>query len=298
MSKDDDMRVSRRGIIAGGLPLALGAAGVAYLGSSAAQAQDAAGGGKLSEVLKRGRLIAGVTLTIPPYGFKNDKGEAAGFDIEIAKVIAKGLFGDPNKVEFFEQEMDARIPNLASGKVDITVQLITVTAPRAQLVEFSIPYYREGVTTMHLTDSTYTGAKAMIGKGATIVALQNEFNKPDILKMVPDANVELYSTVSDAILALEGGRADAYYGGHGEIDYTVKLNPGKYRVGETSWNPMSYSVAVRPGDQVWLNFVNTALHEAMTGVEFDAYAAAYKVAFGVDVPSPPLGYPREYFFDR
>src|SRR5665213_1231328 len=105
--------------------------------------------------------------------------------------------------------MDARIPNLASGKVDLTIELITVTAQRAQLVEFSIPYFREGVTTMQLANSPYSGAKAMVGKGVTITGLQNEFNKPDILKMIPDANVDLYSTVSDAILALEDGRPRA-----------------------------------------------------------------------------------------
>ncbi len=292
MAHDGD-GVSRRGVIAGALPLALGAA---YMASAQpAQAQATQAGSKLSEVLDRGKLIAGVTLTIPPFGFKTEAGEPAGFDIEMARIIAKGLFGDPSKVEFFEQEMDARIPNLASGKVDVTIQLITVKASRAQLVEFTVPYFREGVTTMQLADSPYDGAKSMIGKGVTISALQNEFNKADILKMVPDANVELYTAVSDAILALEGGRADAYYGGHGEIDYTNKLSPGKYKVGDTSWNPMSYSAAVRPGDPIWLNFVNTALREAMTGVEFDAYAAAYKNAFGVDVPLPKLGYPREYF---
>jgi polar amino acid transport system substrate-binding protein len=297
MSKEDE-GVSRRGVLTGAVPLALGAvAGAAYIGSTQiAQAQAAPAGGKLSEVLNRGHLIAGVTLTIPPWGYKNEAGEASGFDIEIARIIAKGLFADPTKVEFFEQEMDARIPNLASGKVDITVELITVTAPRAQLVEFSIPYFREGVTTMQLADSKYSGAKSMIGKGATITALQNEFNKADILKMVPDANVDLYGTVSDAILALEGGRADAYYGGHSEIDYTIKLAPGKYKAGDTSWNPQSYSVAVRPGDQIWLNFINTALHEAMTGLDFESYAAAYKDAFGIDIPSPPLGPPREYIW--
>lgn len=303
MSKEDD-GVSRRGILTGTVPLAMGAAalgaaaGAAFLASTQiAKAETApATGGKLSEVLSRGYLIAGVTLTIPPHGYRDEQGQPAGFDIDIARIIAKGLFNDPSKVEFFEQEMDGRIPSLISGKVDLCVQLITVTAPRAQLVEFSIPYFREGVTTMQLAGSSYSGAKSMIGKGVTVSTLQNEFNEATFLKMVPDANVELYSSVSDAILAVESGRAEAYYGGHAEIDYTVKLAAGKFVAGDTSWNPNSYSVAVRTGDQVWLNFVNTAMHEAMTGADFGDYAAAYKAAFGVDVPSPPLGFPREYFW--
>ena len=49
------------------------------------------------------------------------------------------------KVEFVEQSSDDRIPNVTTGKVDITCQFMTVTAERAQQVGVTIPYYREGV---------------------------------------------------------------------------------------------------------------------------------------------------------
>jgi polar amino acid transport system substrate-binding protein len=51
---------------------------------------------------------------------------------------------------------------------------------------------------------------------------------------------------------------------------------------------------VRRGDQDWLNFVNTALHEAMTGVEFDTYAKSFKMWFGKDLPPPQIGFPLEF----
>ncbi|MBC7811352.1 MAG: ABC transporter substrate-binding protein, partial [Burkholderiales bacterium] len=56
----------------------------------------------------------------------------------------------------------------------------------------------------------------------------------------------------------------------------------------------SYSAAVRPGDSIWLNFLNTTLHEAMTGVEFAAYAAAFSTFFGVELAPPPVGFPVEF----
>ncbi len=64
--------------------------------------------------------------------------------------------------------------------------------------------------------------------------------------------------------------------------------PGKYQDAGYGWNPQSYSCAVKRGDQDWLNFVNTALHEAMTGVEFGTYSASFKKWFGVDLP--PAGH--------
>ena len=100
---------------------------------------------KLQEVLQRGKLIVGTGSTNPPWHFKDEKGELVGYDIDIAKVVAKGLFNDPTKIEFVTQASDARIPNITTGKVDITCQFMTVTAARAQQVAFTLPYYREGV---------------------------------------------------------------------------------------------------------------------------------------------------------
>ena len=82
MSEENE-GVSRRSMFAGALPMALGAAaGAAFLASTQiAKAETApATGGKLSEVLSRGYLIAGVTLTIPPHGYRDEQGQPAGFD--------------------------------------------------------------------------------------------------------------------------------------------------------------------------------------------------------------------------
>ena len=101
--------------------------------------------GKLEEVLERGHLIVGTGSTNAPWHFKDESGNLVGFDIDVAKIVAKGLFGDDTKIEFVQQESDARIPNVTTGKVDITCQFMTVTAERAQQVNVTIPYYREGV---------------------------------------------------------------------------------------------------------------------------------------------------------
>ena len=67
--------------------------------TSIAQAQDKS---KLDEVLERGKVIVGVSSESPPFGFVNEKGELTGFDIDMAKMIAKGLFGsdDPKPVSY------------------------------------------------------------------------------------------------------------------------------------------------------------------------------------------------------
>ena len=78
------------------------------------------------------------------------------------------------------------------------------------------------------------------------------------------------------------------------MKYLMVQNPGRYRSPSYAWSPQTYACAVKRGDQDWLNFVNTALHEAMTGVEFPTYAASFKQWFGVDLPSPAIGFPVEF----
>ena len=64
------------------------------------------------------------------------------------------------------------------------------------------------------------------------------------------------------------------------LAWYMTQNPGRFKDAGYGWNPQTYACAVKRGDQDWLNFVNTALHEAMTGVEFDAYAKSFKTWFG------------------
>ena len=63
---------------------------VAFLVTGSVQAQEKS---KLDEVLQRGKVIVGVTSEAPPFGFIDEKGALVGFDIDIAKLIAKYLFG-------------------------------------------------------------------------------------------------------------------------------------------------------------------------------------------------------------
>src|SRR5437899_12222685 len=114
-----------------------------------------AGKGKLQEVLNRKMLIVGTGSTNPPWHFEDEQGNLIGMDIDLARLVAKGLFEDPTKVQFVREAPDARIPNLVTNKIDVVFQFMTVTALRAQQVEFTIPYYREGVALLMLKASRY-----------------------------------------------------------------------------------------------------------------------------------------------
>jgi polar amino acid transport system substrate-binding protein len=295
---------SRRGLIRGGAALSgIAVAGVA-LPAYSVRAADSVNDSLLKKVLDRGKVIVGTGATNPPWHFEDDSGKPVGMDIDMAKLLAGGLFGlsqtdkaDDQKtrdlVEFVVQEANQRIPNLLADKIDCVFQFMTVSAVRATQVEFTIPYYREAVTVLLANDSPYTTLADMQGKGLKLGILQNVGAEEAMKFVVPDATVEQFPSTADSIAALDSGRVDGTGVDLSTGKWFAANSPGKYKFTD-SWNPGTYAAAVKPGDQIWLNFVNTVLHEGMTGQDHLIYNAAFKKWFGEDLPSPIAGFPIEY----
>ncbi|WP_043446699.1 transporter substrate-binding domain-containing protein [Halotalea alkalilenta] len=247
---------------------------------------------KLDEVLERGEIVIGTGTANPPWHFTQN-GETVGFDADIGHLLAKGLFNDPSKVRFVNQSSDARIPNLLTGNVDLSCQAMTVTAARAQQVEFTIPYYREGVGLLMRAGGDYGDfdALAQAGSEVTVAVLQNVYAEEMVHKALPEAKVDQYQSQDMIYQALNSRRADAVATDLSTLRWYLQQNPNRYVDAGYAWMPQSYSCAVAPGDQRWLNFLNTTLFEAKHGVEFDAYAQAFEKWFGETPPAPRPGFP-------
>ncbi|TIT37221.1 MAG: transporter substrate-binding domain-containing protein, partial [Mesorhizobium sp.] len=199
--------------------LKLGMAGLATAGVVAAAATvdakkaaaQAAPDSLLRTVLDRGKLIVGTGSTNAPWHFENDAGELVGMDITMGRILAKGLFDDPTKVEFVMQDPAQRIPNVTTNKVDITIQFMTMTAQRSQLINFSRPYYVEGVALLTLPSAENKTFDKLLAAGSAtrISILQNVDAETSVHFALPDAQVMQIDTQANVLQALESKRVDA-----------------------------------------------------------------------------------------
>ncbi|MFC4167283.1 transporter substrate-binding domain-containing protein [Teichococcus aestuarii] len=291
--KDKAAGMERRGLF--GLGAMLG--GAAALFAPKGAVAQTLGKSKLQVIKERGRLIVGTGSTNPPWHFEGADGKLQGMDIDLARLLAKSLFGDESKVEFVLQGSDARIPSLVTDKVDIVVQWMTVTPGRAQQVEFTIPYYREGVTLLLLArGAKYQNFEALkaAGNAVTIGGMQNVFLTEWVRKALPQAKVDAFESPDATLQALNARRVDAYMADQSAARWLMQQAPGRFVDAGYGWMPNSYASAVKPGDPVWLNWVNTVYKEAMMGVDFDTFAASYKKWFGIELATPKIGYPAEF----
>jgi len=304
---DNDRTIGRRGLMRTGAALSGGLGLGLASGRGRAFAADSIDDSLLKRVLDRGKVVVGTGATNPPWHFEDDSGKLVGMDIDMGKELAIGLFGieeDPKAndddyvrglVEFVVQEANARIPNLLSDKVDVVIQFMTVTVNRATQVEFTIPYYREATTLLLSPDSPFNTIQDVAAAGGDVVisVLQNVGVEDSMHAQFPDAQIDQFPSIADAIAAMDAGRSDAAAIDLSSGKWFAAATPGKYKFTD-GWNAQTYAAAVKPGDQIWLNFVNSSFHEAMLGINSKRYRASFKQWFGEDLPLPTVGYPLEF----
>ena len=241
------MERTRRGLaaaVAVGLALLLG-------GPGPADAQST-----LEVVKKRGKLIAGVKTDFPPFGTIDASGRNVGFDVDVAHRFAQALFNDANQVELVAVTSGNRIPFLQSGKIDIIIATVTITDERRQVVEFSEPYFLSGSLLLVPRASTARGLEDMAGK--TVAVVQGAIQDKDVAELMPKADRVKFGKVSEAVLAVKGGRADAYVHDDIVILSLAKENPDLKVVGKP-FVPRPYGIAARKGDTAFITWVNAEL---------------------------------------
>ena len=200
----------------------------------------------LDKILQRGKLVVGVKYDAKPFGYLNQKGVPVGFDVDLARYIAKTLLGDENKVEFKQVTPSSRILALTSGQVDMVIATMTITASRSQIVDFSVPYYVSGQAILVPRNSKIRSISDLNGKKAIVVF--GSTAERNLRLMAPETEIIGFKTYPSAFMALKEGRADAMTSddtiliGYAISDKSVKLLPKQY-----SKEP--YAVALKKGNE-------------------------------------------------
>ncbi|MBX7490153.1 cysteine ABC transporter substrate-binding protein [Helicobacter turcicus] len=234
----------------------------------------------LTAIQQKGVITVGVFSDKPPFGFVNDKGENDGFDVYIARQIAKDLLGDASKVKFELVEAASRVEFLKSGKVDLIMANFTKTPERAEVVDFATPYMKvalgvvsKGGVIKDIAD--LKGKKLIVNKGTTADFYFTK-NHPEIDLIKFDQNTE-------AFLALKDGRGDAlahdnlllFAWAKENLDFVVAIG----KLG----NEDVIAPAVKKGDKTLLEWVNQEIAKLNeNGFMQEAYTKTLAPIYGED----------------
>jgi polar amino acid transport system substrate-binding protein len=210
----------------------------------------------LEQVTKRGVLRVGMS-TFVPWAMTDKTGNLIGFEIDVAKRLAQDM---GVKVEFVETKWAGIIPALLTGKFDVIIGGMGITAQRNLKVNFSIPYDYSGV------------ALAAHKKLAAGFGRLEDFNREDVTvtarlgstaaaaasKLLPKAQKRFFDDESQVIQELLNGKAHALLAGTPLPTYQVLKHPDRLFLplkGTITREPIGF--AVRKGDGDTLNLLDS-----------------------------------------
>src|SRR5262245_2460570 len=242
--------------------------------SAAAQAPQST----LAKIKERGKLLAGVKLDTPPFGFLNDKNEPAGFDIDLVRKVGERL---GVSVELVKVTSPTRIPMLVSGNVDLVAASMTHTRERDRVIDFSITYYTGGQSLLVAKASTINGVKDLAGKQVGVQ--QGTTLEKNIAAAAPTAKVVAFRDYNSAWLALAQGRVEALTGSLNILQGFMKDNQNFKIVGDL-FSVEPFGIGIRQGDSDLRDEINVVLQDLWTSGE---YTMLYRKWFNAD-PTIPI----------
>ena len=255
------------------------ALGVAFL-AGAAHAQQS----RLDEIIKRDKLIVGTFNTAPPLAFVDEKGQLTGFEVELSRLIAKYLLGDPNKIEFVIFTAEGRWPSVLSGKVDYGIASTTVYPDRAARVAFTQPYMDSGIAVLLRKDANVNTLEELNSEKFTLASLNNPQMQDRHKRYMPKMQNLVFDTPSAMFLAVKTGRAQAMQMDTAVADYYSAQNAELKVLPGVLGNIQNNGIFMKPGDFTWWLYLDTVVQELRAGSRYDEYAELFRKWFGKDPP--------------
>ncbi len=221
--------------------------------------------GTLKSILEKGTLQVGVSL-FTPWTLKGKNKQLVGFEIDVAKQLAKDLGVKP---EFHVFEWKDIIPAILNRKIDIIAGGMVITPQRALKVNFSQPYASSGVglvTNIALTQK-FTGIKDLNGPNVIISAVKDTVSDALARRVFSRSTIKTFSSSQEAIKAVTTGKVHGYVELNPIPTFAVLNHPGI--VDEPLSKPLlttKAGFAINKGDPDFLNFLNAWIisHEADT----------------------------------
>lgn len=226
----------------------------------------------LQKVKDKGTLVVGTSADYAPFEFpivKNGKKQITGYDILIAKQIAKDM-GVKLKIE--NTEFSSLISDLKGDKIDLILSGMTDTPAREKQVAFSKSYYTvNNYLLVRKADANKFNTKADT-KYAQIGA-QQASTQEDIAKAQTSGNVVTEGLVTSLTTELQAGKLDGVVVESEIADNYVKNYPDKYAKAKlqlkTPKADQHLSAAGRKGDKKLMKQVNKTITKMQKNGQMD-----------------------------
>ncbi len=228
----------------------------------------------------KGKLRVGTREDNVPFGVKNvATSKFEGFDVDIAREIAKEIFGNESDIDKFIEYVPVvsatRIPTLNENKADFVIATFTINDDRKKQIDFSDVYFNTGQKILVKKDnSTITKVTDLNGK--RVCSAKGSTSEVNIRKEAPQATLELQDTYPPCLILLQQGRVDAVSTDETILFGLVKQDPNTKIVG-SYFSAEPYGIGVKKNASNDRNgFVDLINRSLVALIQDGRWAKVYK----------------------
>ena len=222
--------------------------------------EDIAKASTLEAILQRGTLLVGMEAGYQPFEMTDEKGNIVGFDVDMAKEMAKAL---GVKLKLVNTAWEGIIPALLTHKFDIIMSGMTILQKRNLKVNFCEPYYYIGqcLLIQRKDKKKFRSWRNLNKKGIVITTKLGVTGSFTAKKLMPKATLREFKSENEAAMQVANGVADAFI----YDEPQVRVFAAKYKkqcIGifkPITFEPLAW--AIRKGDVDWLNWLNNFLRQ-------------------------------------
>ncbi len=235
---------------------------------------------QLDEIIARKKLIVAVPQDFPPFGSVGPDLKPEGYDIDVAKLIAKDMGVE---IELVPVSSANRIPFLQTGKVDLVISTLGANPDRAKVIWFSsayAPFFSGVFASKSVSIKSYDDLK-----GKTLGVTRGNLEDLEISKRAPkEANIKRFEDNATTTAAYLAGQVDVLISGNTLAAKIIKDLPEKQVETKMILKNSPTFIGMKKGDVDLLHWLNVFILHKKLGGELDEMSMKW---FGTPVGDLP-----------
>ncbi|WP_371381366.1 transporter substrate-binding domain-containing protein [Sporomusa aerivorans] len=258
-----------------GLVLLVSGCGGSQPAQPAVQTNDA--GPEVKAIKDRGVLKVGVKVDVPKFGYKDPQtNKIDGYEVDLARAIAKKILGDPEKLELQAVTAKTRGALLDNGDIDLVVATFTITDERKKSYNFSEPYIVDHIGLLVKKSLGAESLKDLDGKkiGVAQSATAHKDLQAEADKLGIKVQFFEFSSHPEIKVALESGRIDAY---GGDISILSGYVDDKTVILKDRYSPQRNGVAIKKSNTALTKIVVDTIDEMQKSGELDKLMQKWQI---------------------
>ena len=233
------------------------------------------------------KIVVGTKYDQPGFGLKNPDGTMSGFDVDVARYVAKELGYSDDQIEWKESPSAQRETLIANDQVRYIVATYSITDKRKEKIAFAGPYLLTGQSLLVRADNTdITGAESL-ANNKKLCSVSGSTPAQRIKDKYPGVQLQQYDTYSACVEALRNGAIDAVTTDEVILAGYAAQSPGALKIVGAPFSEERYGIGLKKGDTE----LCTKITDALKKMESEG---AWKAAFeknlgpaGLATPPPP-----------